>query len=654
MLYLMKRFLPLAAVLGVIAVTAARAQDETASADYRFGPYRATIPDLVDPARVEVTADGTIVVLEEATGRLARFDRNGRARGAIETDLLLPGGFAVRPDGSIVVADTGRHEIVILDSAGAERARWGGRGTEPGRFNEPRGVAISADRIFVADLGNHRVQVFDGAGGHLLTVGGFGAEEGRFNRPVDVAAAPDGRFFVADADNSRIQAFGADGRLLHMWGDWGPFRGLMDEPGGLAWHGDHLYVADTRNHRIQVWTGEGELLHQWGRHALEPHAGDGLIHYPADLAVAPDGSFAVLCEPFENRCQVFGALGAGEPDPQAAPARARKRKQTHFGARIATDGKLLVIAEPELHRTYLFEMSRDIPIVIGDYGERGAKFGQFMRMAGLVVSAADEPTVLVSDTGTRQLQQFGLDYDPDAPRAYSRRRFQFDQSWDLAHLTGGLADAPWVVEPAAILPDPQGGLVVVDPRNARLYRFGPDLSPRGSFDGTEGGGEPLARPLDAAFSVDGETIYVVDECARAVIAFDRAGRRVGVLGPAAGEERMLRPFGVAAGRDGFVYVTDAAAHRVYTFREDGTFVRAWGTFGQDDGQFWKPKGIVQDERGRLIVIDHGNHRAGIFSAEGEWLVSFGLGKASTKWDRERQEKWRREQREREKNQGGGS
>ena len=56
---------------------------------------------------------------------------------------------------------------------------------------------------------------------------------------------------------------------------------------------------------------------------------------------------------------------------------------------------------------------------------------------------------------------------------------------------------------------------------------------------------------------------------------------------------------------------------------------AWGRRGTDHGEFWKPKGIEQDERLRLIVVDQGNHRGQIFAPDGTWQVSFGLGRAYT-------------------------
>ena len=65
----------------------------------------------------------------------------------------------------------------------------------------------------------------------------------------------------------------------------------------------------------------------------------------------------------------------------------------------------------------------------------------------------------------------------------------------------------------------------------------------------------------------------------------------------------------------------------------GAFVARWGGPGYRDAEFWKPAAIAPAPDGRLFVVDYGNHRAQIFSPEGEWLVTFGTGRAYTKWDR---------------------
>ena len=56
---------------------------------------------------------------------------------------------------------------------------FGSRGSQPGLFTWPRGIAVGPDNaIVVADSSNHRVQVFNEQGQHRLSFGCYGNGEG--------------------------------------------------------------------------------------------------------------------------------------------------------------------------------------------------------------------------------------------------------------------------------------------------------------------------------------------------------------------------------------------------------------------------------------------------------------------------------------------
>jgi DNA-binding beta-propeller fold protein YncE len=59
---------------------------------------------------------------------------------------------------------------------------------------------------------------------------------------------------------------------------------------------------------------------------------------------------------------------------------------------------------------------------------------------------------------------------------------------------------------------------------------------------------------------------------------------------------------------GDVYVTDTGNHRVEKFDRDGNFITQWGGFGNGEGQFNFPYGVVVDARGSVFVVDSGNTR----------------------------------------------
>jgi DNA-binding beta-propeller fold protein YncE len=77
-----------------------------------------------------------------------------------DAQLRRPEGIAVDRDGNVWVADYGHDRVVKLSPDGRLLMSWGSRGSGPGEFVGPKGVAIdpSSGRLYVADTGNARVQ----------------------------------------------------------------------------------------------------------------------------------------------------------------------------------------------------------------------------------------------------------------------------------------------------------------------------------------------------------------------------------------------------------------------------------------------------------------------------------------------------------------
>jgi hypothetical protein len=54
-----------------------------------------------------------------------------------------------------------------------------------------------------------------------------------------------------------------------------------------------------------------------------------------------------------------------------------------------------------------------------------------------------------------------------------------------------------------------------------------------------------------------------------------------------------------------------------------------GGRGTNHGQLWNPSEVAVDHNGRMLVLDHGNHRMQFFNDRGAWLMTFGTGRAYT-------------------------
>jgi len=87
---------------------------------------------------------------------------------------------------------------------------------------------------------------------------------------------------------------------------------------------------------------------------------------------------------------------------------------------------------------------------------------------------------------------------------------------------------------------------------------------------------------------------------------------------------LSAPKGIAIGIDGSVYLVDSNNNRIQRFTFGGTFLGAWGSKGNGEGQFNTPTGIAIDNAGVISVTDTGNNRVQQFRAGGKYIAEWGM------------------------------
>jgi hypothetical protein len=142
----------------------------------------------------------------------------------------------------------------------------------------------------------------------------------------------------------------------------------------------------------------------------------------------------------------------------------------------------------------------------------------------------------------------------------------------------------------------------------------------------------LNSPTGVVVAPDG-TLFVADTLNHRILHMDASGKTSLTWGSfeeskndkIAAEGKFNQPWGLAISPEGFIFVSDTWNHRIQKFSLDGTFVTAWGGWGQgtDPYQFWGPRGVVVTPDGYLIVADTGNKRLVVYDQDGKFVSQLG-------------------------------
>jgi DNA-binding beta-propeller fold protein YncE len=458
--------------------------------------------------------------------------------------------------------------------------------------------------VLVADTLNHRIDVFAADGSARGSFGGRGGGDGELDHPSDVAVDASGNAFVSDTGNDRIVKFDASGKFVASFGGRGSYPGLFAAPSGVDVFGEQLFVADRDNHRIQVLGLDGKYQYEWGQHALRPREGDGKFHYPCDVAVMSNGSSVLVYEEVEDRVQTFGLL---QSEANVAPG--ERDTSAHYAGGCSLRGDTLALIEPSGPSVSIYDLSRGTPIEVTRFGRFGRGAGFMVRPSSVLLDAKAE-IVYVADPDASRISSYRIARPREEPLKYERDLARLVRSVDLASKTLPLRDR-WTIEPMGLALDAEGNVLVADQANARVVVFNPELEPVRAF------GVPI-DPVGVAFDVKTGRTFVTDPVAHSLAVVARDGTIGHVF-----TDPNAYPFDVAIGHDGLVWTTDRENGRLMKLQDDQLVpVTACANPTKDRlgrGEFMKPEGIACDERGRILVVEAGNHRFQLFDAEAQYV-----------------------------------
>ncbi len=184
---------------------------------------------------------------------IQKFDASGKPVTSFGAGLFnYPHGIFVDRDDNIWVCDgrakNGKGETVMKFSSEGKLLLTLGKpgiaGDGPDMFNGPSDVLVAPNGdIFVADGHggdtNARIVKLTKDGKFIKAWGKKGSGPGEFDTPHGLAMDAAGRLFVADRGNSRIQIFDQNGKFLEEWRQFGRPSGIFIDKKNI------IYVSDS-------------------------------------------------------------------------------------------------------------------------------------------------------------------------------------------------------------------------------------------------------------------------------------------------------------------------------------------------------------------------------------------------------------------------
>lgn len=211
-----------------------------------------------------------------------------------------------------------------------------------------------------------------------------------------------------------------------------------------------------------------------------------------------------------------------------------------------------------------------------------------------------------------QSQTSGQDA-PGFARQPTLIEYDVDSSWPQRpeHVSG----AGWV-----------SGLAIDAENQVWLFRKGPDpiqvYTTEGQFIRTWGK-DQFIDPHQLRIDHEGN-VWVADFGQHIVQKYTPQGELLLTLGTrgesGADETHFYRPTDMAVAPSGDIFVTDGYGNRrVVHFDKNGNFIKAWGEYGSEPGQFVLPHAIAMDSKGLLYVADRNSGRIQVFDQEGTFI-----------------------------------
>lgn len=198
--------------------------------------------------------------------------------------------------------------FVLIAQIFTEAGRFGGKGHENGKLNNPLAIDVSVDNIvYIVDSGNNRIQLFDRRGSFIKSVGGFGFENKQFDAPRDIWINSLINIYVSDYNNQRVQRYDRHMNFINSLtsneGQVSDFQ--FAEIASCAVNSQNdLFLVDHGDYKIIKFKRDGSAERVFGRF----DSGDGELVFPEQIAMW-GADKVVVADPGQSALIIFDQFG---------------------------------------------------------------------------------------------------------------------------------------------------------------------------------------------------------------------------------------------------------------------------------------------------------------------------------------------------------
>ena len=148
--------------------------------------------------------------------------------------------------------------------------------------------------------------------------------------------------------------------------------------------------------------------------------------------------------------------------------------------------------------------------------------------------------------------------------------------------------------------DSESNIYVIMSRNSEIYKY----NDFGQYQGKIGGQGKAALIFPTSITIHNNIIYITDFGGKRIVKLNLDGSFIEEIKSKGEYEEMKGPSGLHIDETGNLYVLDLGEVPVVILSPEGKLISQVGTFGNHEGNFLYPTGVIAKSKDDVYVLDN--------------------------------------------------